>query len=216
VHFGPQRETREPLSSFRYRQARYCWPWAWFSAPVLLISLYVLRIGLGDGALWMSMVFVMLLSGFALSMALVGGAALSLGARWAQLCETSAAFDTGWQRARFAISSLFLVPLWFWSCYWVFIAITQQHIIAGRPAKIVALTDNPTSFLISLTVHTSLLVLLPTHWMNEARKQFTRRKSYPTRRDPGLVIEASEQREPKRLSRTIPRLKASRKPNLDD
>lgn len=216
MHIGPQQETDEPLSSFRYRQARYCWPWAAISAPVLFVSVHTLRTGLGDDALWISMVFIAFFSGAILGMALVGAAGLSLGARWAQLCESSAAFATGWQRARFIIASLFLIPLWLFECYWTFIAITQQRILFGRPARLVTLADEPDAFLFSLVVMASSLVLIPTYWMSEVRKHLRPRKR-------GLVVSDSAPRwdthsrpASKRLSRQKPQLPHQRKLDTDN
>ena len=175
MHFGPQRAAGEPISAFRYRQARYCWPWAWAAAPVLVVSIHALKAGL-DGPLWVSMVFVMLLSGAALGMAVVAGIGLSLGASWARLCESSPLVALGWARTRYLISSVILVALWCWALYWTLVAITQQQIMAGRPATIVLLADNPARFFFSLTVHAALLVCIPTYLMSEAGKAFPRRR----------------------------------------
>ena len=175
MHFGPQPAAGEPVSALRYRQARYCWPWALAAAPVLVVSIYALKAGL-DGPLWVSMVFVMLLSGATLGMAVVAGMGLSLGASWARLCESSPLVALSWARTRYLIASIILVALWCWAFYWTFVAITQQHIIAGRPATIVLLADNPARFFFSLTVHAALLVSIPTYLMSEAGKAFPRRR----------------------------------------
>lgn len=175
MHFGPRPVAGEPISAFRYRRARYCWPWAWAAAPVLVVSIYALKAGL-DGALWVSMAFIMMLSGAALGMAVVAGIGLSLGATWARLCESSPLIALGWARTRYLISSTLLVVLWFWALYWTFVAITQLHIIAGRPAAIVLLADNPAQFFLSLTIHATLLVCIPTYLMSEAGKAFPRRR----------------------------------------
>jgi hypothetical protein len=175
LHFGPQQAVGESISAYRYRQARYCWLWAWAAAPVLVVAIYALKAGL-DGPLWVSMVFVMLLSGAALGMAMVGGMGLSLGASWARLCESSTMVALGWARTRYLISSIILVALWFWALYWTFVAITQQQIIAGRPATIVWLADNPARFFFSLAVHTTLLVSIPTYLMSKAGITFPRRR----------------------------------------
>lgn len=180
MHFGPGKDLGERVSSFRYRQARYCGLWACVSAPVLWVAIRALRSGLGDGGLWMSMVFIALLAGSALGMGIVGGAGLLLGAFWARLCENSDAFARGWQRARFIMASLVAVPLWFWTCYRMWIAITLQQILFGRHARLVVLADEPAAFLTSLIIHATLLVALPTYWMVEARRQFRRRTEEPT------------------------------------
>ncbi|MET3654243.1 hypothetical protein [Dyella japonica] len=205
MHFGPQRMAGEPVSAFRYRQARYCWPWAWATAPVLMVSIYALKTGL-DGPLWASMVFVMLLAGTTLGMAAVGGLGLSLGAGWARLCESSASVALGWERTRYLLSSIILVALWLWAFYWTFVAITQQHIVAGKPATIVRLVDNPARFFLSLTVHASLLVSIPTYLMSEAGKTFARRRrSIATRPRADAIGFEPERRslpepEPRRMS----------------
>ncbi|PMQ02801.1 hypothetical protein DyAD56_22460 [Dyella sp. AD56] len=216
MHFGPQRELHERLSSFRYRQARYCWAWACVSAPVLMVSIHALRTGLGDGAVWLIMVFIAFLSGATLGMALVGAVGLSFGARWAQLCETSAVFAMRWQRTRFIIASLFLVPIWCFECYWTFIAITEQRILFGRPARIVTLADEPDLFLFSLVTFASTLVLIPTYWMSQVRKHFGSRRQDLVISDSGPSWDTPEQPKPKRLTKEQPRLSNQRKLGIDD
>lgn len=199
MHVGPEKDPLEQVSSFRYRQARYCGAWACVSAPVLWVAIQALRSGLGDGGLWVSMVFIAFLAGSVLGMALVGGAGLLLGAFWAGCCERSDTFAQGWQRARFILASLIVVPLWFWICYEIWGAITLQQILSGRPARLVTLADEPAAFLMSLILHAALLVMLPTYWVVEARERLRRKTREAAQRDTAPNLPAGIRPMPSRL-----------------
>jgi hypothetical protein len=183
MHFGPQRAAGEPESAFYVRMAKYCWRWTLGSAPALALTIYALRLGLGDGLLWKGTGFAMLLAGFALGMSMLAGIGYSIGAGLAHICEASANAAKGFERAFFVIATLLILPVWIFAGYQVLNAIMRQEIIATdkhEGSRWAAFQDEPALFLFALTIFTVCLAALPPLWMQAVRATFARKTTAGT------------------------------------
>lgn len=178
MHFGPQRDVGEAESAYYSRMATFCWRWTFWSAPAFALTIYALLQGLGDGLLWKSVAFAMLLAGFALGMSIFAGIGFSIGTGLAHIREASAKTARGMERAFFVLASFLILPVWIFAGYQVLHAMLWQEIIATdrhHGSRWATLQDEPLLFLFGLTIFTIGLAVLPPLWMQAARTTFARR-----------------------------------------
>ncbi|WP_201316505.1 hypothetical protein [Dyella sp. EPa41] len=144
------------------------------------MAIHALSRGLGDGWLWKSTVFAMLLAGFALGMSVFAGIGFSTGSGLAHIREASAKTAKGMERAFFVLASALILPLWIFAGYQVLHAMLWQEIIATdrhAGSRWAPLQDEPMLFLLALAIFTISFAALPPLWMQAARTTFAR----PTR-----------------------------------
>ncbi|MGH8159544.1 MAG: hypothetical protein ACREPQ_15585 [Rhodanobacter sp.] len=173
--FGPKRQFNETTSDFRLRMAKFSWRWVPASVLILIATIYALKHDLGQGALWMSVVFVMLLSGFALVMASLAGIGFSIGAGWARRCEDSITLNARWNRVKFIATTLVLLPVWLSAGYWVGRAILLQETLVGprMHTHVAAFADEPQAFLFYTGLWITAVLTLPFYWMRSAKARFS-------------------------------------------
>ena len=162
--FGPTRLDDETVSAFRWRMASYSLRWTPGAGLAFVGTIYLLRQGLGQGPLWMAMVFVAMLAGFALAIAGIAAIGFLIGAIWAGLCESHQRIDKAWKRTSFMMSFLLLVATWAGAAYSVVSRIVMHHeirIFSRFGSHVFRYEEEPGAFIINAALWVCVLIVLP-------------------------------------------------------
>ena len=175
MYVGPRREYGESPRRFYRRSLKYACSWMLGLAPVFTLSVFALKQGMGDGPSWKLMVFLAMLSGFALAMATLAACAFAVREGWAWLCERSPSLGPRWERAKFLCATLILVPIWGWMAYTAVRALVMHEIMtpSRRHSRLVTYGDEPAVFIGSLAFHMLFVFLIPWYWARWNRQPST-------------------------------------------
>lgn len=174
---GPKRVTREPLSAYRIRYARYCIGWIlWLLLPFLILLAIAPNVAAFPAPFSLLLMFLYIGLPLGLGVAALAAFGFFVGAIWSITLERSSRFAMNWPKAKETLKALVLAPVIYFGMFVIVRGLIEKEVLIfarGKGLPMVSLAQDPFVYLGSMIVWCVVTIGLVIYIYKELRKAYS-------------------------------------------
>lgn len=174
---GPQQGTKEPLSAYRMRYARYCFWWAvGLLLPFLILLALAPNVSAFPAPFSLFLMFLYVGLPLGLGVAVLAGLGFMVGGIWSMALENDSRVAVYWPKAKETLRALALSPVIFFGAFVIVRGLTNKEVLIfarGKGLPVVNLEQDPFGYLASMAVWCAITVGLVVYVYKALRRAYS-------------------------------------------